>query len=611
MYVALFRQLFRLSRPQVYLLTAMVSLGTLFLVVTVGYAHYSRPLLIAFVPSIFISAMVGGLVPGLISTVVAAIGPAYFYFAPRGSLLVESPRDLIQLSILIFSALLVSFLSEILHRAMRRLEMANAELAISEARFRRLADLAPVGIDLTDAQGRCVFANPKWLEMAGVPLEEALGHGWTQALHPGDRESVSQAWERMVSSAGDWGLAYRFRTPDGKVSWVQGVAAAIPDEKGGAAGYVGVNMDITEMWEARRRIEESEARFRSIVAVVPVGVVLQGADGRIMTWNQAMEGIFGISEDEVVGRDARSMRWETFRPDGSEWPGGEHPSAVTLETGRPLRDQVMRVVSPVGEEHWISVSTQPLFHSGQAKPYAVTIAVNDITSRKREEKFRDDVERIIRHDIKTPLISIFSMAQLAKMGRLEALDEMIPRLETGIQQVLRLVDSSGKLRLMERGIYVPRLERLDVGRVMETVRNTLECLARERGVRLQTRSAPGPPGPDGECAAEPALVEDMLVNLVKNAVEASPAGGTVSVVQAVEDGMCAIRIRNMGAVPEAVRERFFEMDVTFGKSGGAGLGTYSAMLMARAHGGTIELDSSEEGATTVTVRLPCGRSAPR
>jgi signal transduction histidine kinase len=268
------------------------------------------------------------------------------------------------------------------------------------------------------------------------------------------------------------------------------------------------------------------------------------------------------------------------------------------------------VVGPAGEEHWISVNTQPLFHSGEDKPHAVAIAVNDVTDRRREEKFRDDVERIIRHDIKAPLISLFSMAQLAKMGRLEDFGEMIPRVEAGIQQVLRLVDSSDKLRRMESGGYTPRLDRMRVERVVAAVGETLASLARERGVRVEAFCSCGRPGAKEECLAETPLVESMLVNLVKNAVEASPRGGTVSVGHEVEEGMCTIRIRNAGAVPEAVRERFFEKDITFGKPGGGGLGTYSAMLIARSHGGDIELDTSEEGATTVTVRLPCGLSPP-
>ena len=75
----------------------------------------------------------------------------------------------------------------------------------------------------------------------------------------------------------------------------------------------------------------------------------------------------------------------------------------------------------------------------------------------------------------------------------------------------------------------------------------------------------------------------MLANLVVNAVEASPIGGTISLALTREGGQARIVLRNQGAVPECVRERFFEKYATAGKTRGTGLGTYSARLIARAH----------------------------
>ncbi len=91
-------------------------------------------------------------------------------------------------------------------------KLAEEALRESEEQFRTLGTMAPIGIYLTDTRGHCRYANPRWCEMAGLTLEEALGDGWTQGLHPDDREAVFASWQRTIESEGRWGLEYRFRT---------------------------------------------------------------------------------------------------------------------------------------------------------------------------------------------------------------------------------------------------------------------------------------------------------------------------------------------------------------------------------------------------------------
>ena len=91
--------------------------------------------------------------------------------------------------------------------------------------------------------------------------------------------------------------------------------------------------------------------------------------------------------------------------------------------------------------------------------------------------------------------------------------------------------------------------------------------------------------------------------VITNAIEASPAGERITI--ALRGGATpTVSIRNVGSVPQDIRVRLFEKFVTSGKAQGTGLGTYSARLFAMAQGGTVELDASEAGATTMLVRLP-------
>ena len=102
---------------------------------------------------------------------------------------------------------------------------------------------------------------------------------------------------------------------------------------------------------------------------------------------------------------------------------------------------------------------------------------------------------------------------------------------------------------------------------------------------------------------EPLLFYSMLVNLVKNALEASPTGTPVTISFRVQGREADIEIHNQGAVPRAIRADFFEKYTTWGKNDGTGLGTYSARLIAHTLKGDISMATSRESGTRITICL--------
>ncbi len=126
------------------------------------------------------------------------------------------------------------------------LKEIEATLRQNEEKFRTLTSLAPVGIYLSNPEGLCQYANECWCTMAGLTPEEALGEGWIAGLHPDDREMVFANWQKMAASEGSWGIEYRFRTGDGKVTWVYGLATPLRNTSGEIIRYIGINIDITE-----------------------------------------------------------------------------------------------------------------------------------------------------------------------------------------------------------------------------------------------------------------------------------------------------------------------------------------------------------------------------
>jgi PAS domain S-box-containing protein len=145
---------------------------------------------------------------------------------------------------------------------------AEEALRASEQRFRTLTAHAPVGIFLTDPAGNCLFVNECWCEMAGLSPEEARGQGWARALHPDDRERVFHEWRAAVDAGEPFASEYRFQTPRGEVTWLQGRAVALCDKAGQVSEYIGTLMDITEQRAAVEALREADRRKDEFLALL-------------------------------------------------------------------------------------------------------------------------------------------------------------------------------------------------------------------------------------------------------------------------------------------------------------------------------------------------------
>ncbi|MHC1712217.1 MAG: response regulator [Solidesulfovibrio sp.] len=290
------------------------------------------------------------------------------------------------------------------------------------------------------------------------------------------------------------------------------------------------------------------------------------------------------------------------------------PSAISIMlTGH---GDLTTAMAAVNEGHIFRFLTKPcpipaLSHALDAALEQYRMAASEkqlLRITLENSRLKEDVERIMRHDLKSPLTSIISLPQVLRLA--DNLDdeqrEMLSLIEDAGYMVLSMVNMSTALFKMERGQYV--LEPADVD-LVPVIRKILSvhadsALSHKQTLELSINGAPC--SADGEflVRGEELLCYSMLANLVGNAVEASPNCARVSIDLRREGGMAIIAIGNKGAVPLEIRDRFFEKYATAGKSKGTGLGTYSALLIAKAHGGTIAMQTDDATGTVVTVALP-------
>jgi PAS domain S-box-containing protein len=135
---------------------------------------------------------------------------------------------------------------------------AEATLAESEARFRSMADGAPVMIWVTDLTGSITFLNRCWYEFTGQTEGAGLGQGWLDALHPEDRGWVKEAWQTTHARLAAFQAEYRLRSAAGAWRWVIDAAEPRLGADGALLGYVGSVIDITDRREAEERLRETD-----------------------------------------------------------------------------------------------------------------------------------------------------------------------------------------------------------------------------------------------------------------------------------------------------------------------------------------------------------------
>ncbi len=215
-------------------------------------------------------------------------------------------------------------------------------------------------------------------------------------------------------------------------------------------------------------------------------------------------------------------------------------------------------------------------------------------------RMKADVERIMRHDLKSPIHAILATAQfeLENEDTDPAVRESFQVVADSANLLLDLVNLSLDLFKIEQGTFELVPEAVDLNALLQDQQRQLESLLGAADLTLVWQDGQPNDGTERWVVGNALLCKSLLGNLLRNAVEASPRGGAVQVRLQVQATTLALAIRNPGEIPVAVRGRLFQKYATAGKISGTGLGLYSARLIANALGCTLEADVSEPGHTT-------------
>jgi PAS domain S-box-containing protein len=350
-------------------------------------------------------------------------------------------------------------------------------------------------------------------------------------------------------------------------------------------------------------IREAEQKYRTLFDESNDAIYITSREGKFLDVNPALLELFGYTKEEMIDKlDVREIY---------VYPEERERFQQHIEKAGSLRDYSVTFKKKNGTEMDCTL-TSTVRRSADGTILGYQGIIRDITEQKRIERLRDDVQRMMRHDLKSPLIGITGFAELLLKG--ENLTEKQRKEASMIRELgekmLGFIDRARDLFQMEKGSYELTPRKVNLSCLLLQIKEALMPLSVRKRMRLVFSLYGRPTDLEREYVifGEEALLELMFANLIKNGIEASPEGGTVRIaidtVDREGENFNVIDIHNRGAVPVDIRERFFEPYTTSGKKDGTGLGTYNALLVARTHKGDISFTTSDEEGTHVMVRLP-------
>jgi PAS domain S-box-containing protein len=350
--------------------------------------------------------------------------------------------------------------------------------------------------------------------------------------------------------------------------------------------------------QSTEKLKESEARIRSMFEFLPAGLAVIGKAGKVELINPAAERMFGYSEEEITGKSFN----ELFGPDK---PGGQQNLLETLDQRTDDNPVEAKALRKDGKSFQAEITASAFMMGGEEKKLAIIL---DASQRHELEQMKQQLISMVSHDLRTPLTSINASLKILGAGIAGQLTEKAAKQVTVAQKsterLLRLVNDLLDIERLASGNFPLDRKNLPVIDALESAAESVKALANEKGVPVETADT------QLMVYADSARLEQVLINLVSNAIKFSPQDAPVRLEASQVNGEVEFRVidRGRGVPPEyttIIFERFGQVKQEDSERGkGTGLGLPICKALVEAHGGSIGVKSKAGEGSTFWFRIP-------
>jgi PAS domain S-box-containing protein len=489
--------------------------------------------------------------------------------------------------------------------------------------YRLLVDsVQDYAIFALDPEGVILSWNAGAQRLKGYKPEEIIGRHFSVFYPPKDVSSGKPARE-LVDATRDGRVedeGWRIRK-DGSRFWANVVITALRDEAGTLVGFAKVTRDLTERRGAEERLRESEERFRVLVhGVRDYAIFMLDPRGRVMSWNEGAQRIKGYTAEEIVGR-----HFSTFYP-AADVAAGKTKWELEIAIREGKYEEEGWRVRKDGTCFWASVLITALRGNG-GKLIGFAKVTRDLTERRAaQERAVADARRLaeaetasrtkseflaaMSHELRTPINATLGYTELIEMGIggpvTEQQRDYLTRIRGSQEHLLRIISDLLNYSRIEAGQVEYDLAPVPVHALVDGVLPLVEPQAMAKKLTLVHG-----PCPEGISArTDRGKAEQIVLNLLGNAVKFTPHGGRVTVGCGTAGERVVVTVEDTGpGIPAEQQKSIFEPFVQLGRSltsghEGTGLGLAISRDLARAMGGEITVASTPGKGATFTLALP-------
>jgi PAS domain S-box-containing protein len=482
----------------------------------------------------------------------------------------------------------------------------------SEERFRGAFESSALGLALVSLQGRWLQVNPAVCQMLGYSREELLATDFQTITHPDDLNiDLELLGQVLAGKLPNYQLRKRYISKQGALVWGLLAVSLVRDERGAPLYFVSQIQDITTRVRAEEALRASEAKLSELFRLSPIGIALHRADtGAFVEANPEFHRVLGYSEDEFRRVDSERL----LALEGSDEDARQKELLEVVGRYGPYEKELLRA-----DGARLPVLTSGVRFMGPDGRALVLSVVQDISERKRLERMKSEFVSTVSHELRTPLTSIYGGLGLVMGGALGEVPE-------SMREMLELAHRNAeRLNLLIADLL--DLEKLMAGKMsFERSPHSLRALLVDSLASLQGYAERFDVALElGECADEellldPARFDQIIANLVSNAIKFSPPGGRVEIECSRLDHALEIRVLDRGSgVPEGFRPRLFE---TFAQANsgdersqqGTGLGLAITRQLTERMGGQVGYLPRAGGGSCFWLQFPTGprgRPQPR
>lgn len=497
-----------------------------------------------------------------------------------------------------------------------------AALHESRARFDMVKDATEVGFWFCDLPFDELVWDNRVKEHFWLAPETKVTIGtFYDRLHEEDRERTRVAIENSIANKTSYEIEYRTVADDGREKWIRAIGRTFYNEGGEPIRFDGVTFDITERKGTEEALRESEERFRVMADNITPLAWICDMLGNVIWYNRRWL--------DYTGLDFEAMK-------GWGWKQVQHPEHVgrvvaTVEhsgaTGEPWED-TFPLRGADGNYRWFLSRAVPI-REAEGKIVRWFGTNTDVTElrdvqeelrRAKDEaeaanRAKDNFLAALSHELRTPLTPVLmTAAALREDERLPAdVREQLGMIERNISLEGLLIDDLLDLTRIARGKLDLRLQPCDAHSLIALAVEIVRDDAQAKGIALEQALAAEKSG----LSADPARFQQVIWNLLRNAVKFTPRGGRIAITTREADGQLLIEVSDsgIGILAQDLEKIFapFEQAEATGEHrfGGLGLGLAIARAIVELHGGRIHAESAGVGrGATFHVELPGATEAP-